>query len=534
MGIKARIGAFALGAALVGYSGGCGGGGGGGGGAVYDIQANYVSSQSVQPLGLIKVVVEAQNANAETFLRFFDGPGFDVLVPAIEVSTTQVTAAVPPYENPVSGQIEAGSVSVQVIQRTGGTEETSNPFRNVTVADLPACALTPGDLTLAVLQTIQSSLLSSSAAITGTSLDTAGNNASILAARNDVSALIGQVTAVQIDPLLSVDLGSIAGNQVFLTQADLAAADRLLAALVTQQNTVAQAGPAGCSFGCIDAELLALTGAIASGTPVQALVDAYFQAGLDCAVQSGLPLAWRFLTAGTAITSGALSEATVQNAPATALLLMQSYCGLAALSLAAALDVNTPNGIPELLDDSRAYLDLARSAAIAALAQAAGDLFTYLTGADDLAMISQTVPTFLVASPCATDLTGSWRGQYTFTIDLPPPCPPSITSSGQMELELTQAGGTVNGSGRVTDLTRLNQTNCSPAGTIAANVATVGTVSGLSFDGDLTVFEPSAGLSAALPFLSSIGTGLGGENTISGTFVFPDVTGSFELDRLAP
>jgi hypothetical protein len=527
---------FALSATLL----ACSGGGGGGGGAVYQIKANYVSTQTAQPYGLIKVVVQTQDAGAETFLRFSNAAGFDVVVPAIETTSTQTTAAVPPYEDPATGLIGAGTVSVQVLQRTGGNEELSNPFFNVTIADLPASGLAAGDLTLAFLGTIRNFLLSSQIALTGTSLDTPQNQAAVAAALVDVNALIGHVTAVQNDPFLTLDLGGIGLNQVFLTQADLAAADRMIGALLLQQNAVAQGVPApvqaSCPYGCVDAELLALTGAIAAGTPVQALLDAYFQGAIDCAVQNGLPLAWRFSTVGTVTSAGALTEATVQNAPASALLLTQSYYGLGALSLAAMLDANTPVGVPEMLDDARTYVDVAQPAAIAALAQAAGNLATYLTGADDLAAIAQTVPTFLQPTACVADLTGKWRGQYSFTINLPLPCPPMISSSGLLELDLTHAPPVVHvtGTGRLTGVTRLSQLNCRPIGTIIATAMAVGTTNGLVFDGDLTVFEPSAGLSAAIPFMANIGTGLGGEDSIDGTFVHPDLTGSFQLDRLDP
>jgi len=105
-----------------------------------------------------------------------------------------------------------------------------------------------------------------------------------------------------------------------------------------------------------------------------------------------------------------------------------------------------------------------------------------------------------------------------------------------MELDLVQVppARAVTGSGRVTRLRRINLPACTPGGEVQATLGLAGTTNGVTFDGELTVLEPLAGLQAALPYMGTLTAGPGGPATIDGTFVFPDIAGTFQLDRLEP
>ncbi|HYC36448.1 MAG TPA: DUF4214 domain-containing protein [Usitatibacter sp.] len=104
-----------------------------------------LSKMEANPLAPLVLTVSGINVSARTSVRFFDGAGYDVEVPALVKSATEVRAAVPPYH--ALDVFRQGNVSVQLVQQTAGGRKASAPMSGLVVRAPPTVAGANGTLT---------------------------------------------------------------------------------------------------------------------------------------------------------------------------------------------------------------------------------------------------------------------------------------------------------------------------------------------------------------------------------------------------
>ena len=95
------------------------GDGSGGGNGQTQIQIDSLSANSALPLSLLTITGSGFDPAADLFVRFVDEQGFTVDVPVLDATSRSVTVSAPPVIDLTTGELSLGTVSVQVVQKSG-------------------------------------------------------------------------------------------------------------------------------------------------------------------------------------------------------------------------------------------------------------------------------------------------------------------------------------------------------------------------------------------------------------------------------
>lgn len=219
---------------------GCGGGGGGGGsdsggeGEDTTLRVTALSAASSVPFGLITVTGQGFDVTAETYVQFADASGsYAVSVPAVGLTSSAVTASVPPYFDS-NGSLGSETVSICVVQAAGGKQLQSAPWDEFQILELPETGLPPGTVTLDFSRALASFAEDLETQITGTALGTAGVQTGLARLRQAYADLALQVQAVMEGSAQSLALGALGSSSLAIGLPQLADADRMLVAIVGQ------------------------------------------------------------------------------------------------------------------------------------------------------------------------------------------------------------------------------------------------------------------------------------------------------------
>lgn len=424
----------------------CGGGSSSGGGGSMSIPTIAYLSPSSGAAPMEKLTITGAGFDDATTLkvRFFDGNGYTLEVPATAESSSSITVAVPPYINFATGEFEAGTVDVLVIKNS--TE--SNTRADFQISALPVLTLTPGDVTanvagfmeLALTDTIDG--LSELYISSGGQINTIDLCNRLESIRQQYSQFKNTLRDAIADPNQAGTIVQINGTDITLDQQSLQLADQLMTAVIDGiyselQNISVQSvssSPAKTYIlgtGCTqdqDSELChlekTLTGYKSVANNEQLSSQEYLQALVPTARDTFSDI-MKWVGATTA-TIGAVTVAAGASIPLAGVAAitqlnvtgMVTLFGIDAARLSA--DSGDKDAAEDLLEDFNSTLEYLRdsvlSPTISAISEKAGIAYDLFMGWKPV--FEDSIPTLLselntVIDQAETGVTGSWSGTLT-------------------------------------------------------------------------------------------------------------------------
>lgn len=223
---------------------------------------------SARPGDILVASATGFDPAAPTFVVFTDPAGNETQIRSALVTSTTVKVAVPVFLDVSQFQLRPGVVSVSVVQETSSGQTLFGPVQNFQIGDLPTTSLSPGQVTLTVLDQLQTVLAAAQQnwqAIETASFGTV--NASVL--RQQLEALQEQLILRQLPmqrlvngEITQFQLGQLSGRDAIVNREALALLDRIFIAYLLSGRTAAAAAegssqqPAALaveqSIGCAD------------------------------------------------------------------------------------------------------------------------------------------------------------------------------------------------------------------------------------------------------------------------------------------
>lgn len=236
---------FCVGIMLVLSLGSCSGGGGGdggdrGGGQSDTIEINEFGNTNVSPLSKLTVTGTGFDPQSNLTVNFFDNNDFSIDVPVLEATTSSVIVAVPPYINISTGNFEAGTVSVRVLQNSAGGNLISNTITGLQIDSLPAITLPPGEVTANVAAFLELSLTGTINRIAeldrlpDNQFDTQNLRTQLEAIRLQYRQLKEKVRDAIANPDQAETIATINGVSISLDEESLRVADQLMVAVINE------------------------------------------------------------------------------------------------------------------------------------------------------------------------------------------------------------------------------------------------------------------------------------------------------------
>jgi hypothetical protein len=196
------------------------------------------------PFSVLTIGGRRFDPQADTAVVFTDRAGRETRVLATSVTATAVEAPVPFFVDPDSAQVEAGNLSVSVVQQTATGTINSGPLFVLPIADLPQTGAAPGAVSAAFFTQMQALLDKAvpnyqkiGAALANT-VDVAPLVAQLQALRQQYNAALGLISPLMTGAVPQVNLGHIQGQNAVLNRDALALLDRLIFAEVAGQAQV--------------------------------------------------------------------------------------------------------------------------------------------------------------------------------------------------------------------------------------------------------------------------------------------------------
>jgi hypothetical protein len=104
-----------------------------------------------RPGAIITLQVAGINEDEPLSVRFFNDSGFEVDVPVVRASASEVRVSVPPYYNLQSKGYASGNVNLRLVREVDSAETLSNIQSDFVIEDLPESSWAPGTVTRAFL-----------------------------------------------------------------------------------------------------------------------------------------------------------------------------------------------------------------------------------------------------------------------------------------------------------------------------------------------------------------------------------------------
>src|SRR5579862_1942669 len=205
------------------------------------ITISTLSADTLEPLRLLHVAATGLDTSAEmTSVKFFDASGFIVEVPVVGMDSTGITVAVPPHVDPYSGNPDSGVVSVQVLQRSGISVNSSNAYDNFTIGPLPNTQSRPGALTFAYLTGLRDFAVFLQDSIQSSDLNSPPLDSSLAYQIANLNYLIATLNPDHVDSMGNISFGSVAGNYLYIDTTSLRISDQMLLALLDAHQILAR------------------------------------------------------------------------------------------------------------------------------------------------------------------------------------------------------------------------------------------------------------------------------------------------------
>src|SRR5260221_2692108 len=128
------------------------GGPGTDGGGIGEAHIDSISTMSAAPMSLVTLSGTGFDPNAALWVRFVDTHGYELSVPAVRISPTRVTAAVPPYLDVGSGAISHAPVDLDVRADPSQPVRASNTLHGLEILDAASAPRPAGFVTSAFLR----------------------------------------------------------------------------------------------------------------------------------------------------------------------------------------------------------------------------------------------------------------------------------------------------------------------------------------------------------------------------------------------
>ena len=205
---------------------------------------------TVQPMSLITVGATGLIPDATTYVEFSNSAGALVAqVPAVEVTATSVTVAVPPLMGSDGTSLVGGTLSARIVQLVGGGTLASDSLTAAQLQATPSSKAQAGALALGLLQAELDESKDILATLPGSAYDTASVRAVLNSTIQSLQNSIGDIQRAMTSGSATFTVGSGAGTPVTLTQRELQALDNFLLAglqaIATSANTQSASHSAG-------------------------------------------------------------------------------------------------------------------------------------------------------------------------------------------------------------------------------------------------------------------------------------------------
>ena len=172
------------------------------GGGVGEAHIDSISTMSAAPMSLVTLSGTGFDTKAALWVRFVDAHGYALAVPAVQVSSTRVTAAVPPYFDVASGAIGHAPVDLDVSADPSQSVRGSNTVHGLEISDAASARRPAGFVTSAFLQSAVYLGRQLEIDLAGSTLDTPGMRAALARQIDDLTNLQAQVDTIVMERLL--------------------------------------------------------------------------------------------------------------------------------------------------------------------------------------------------------------------------------------------------------------------------------------------------------------------------------------------
>jgi hypothetical protein len=209
-----------------------------------EVHIDSVSTTSAAPMSLVALSGTGFSANRSLWVRFLDVRGYALAVPALQVTPTSVTAAVPPYLDVGSGAVSHATVDLDVSADPKEKLFASNTLQGMEILNAADARNPAGYVTSAFLRASVGFGRQLQTELAVSALDTPGLRAALARQIDDLSNLRVEVDAIVNDPTQRSNVGTVKGAKVEITADQLRIVDRLIVGML-----LALANPTALAYG---------------------------------------------------------------------------------------------------------------------------------------------------------------------------------------------------------------------------------------------------------------------------------------------
>ena len=199
------------------------------------IQIVSVSATGAPPFSILTIAANGFDSAQPLSVRFFDSTGYRMEVAPIAVRSNSISVGVPPYLNLQTREIQAGLVSLEILQTNGPSASVSRAVRGFLIWDLPRPPSTPGMITLNFLQGISDLGLSIQSRLPGTALETAEIRSAVSNYLGLLLPFQNQISNLTQNPAGNFPLATLGASSIPIDSQDLRNLDRSIVGFLQAQ-----------------------------------------------------------------------------------------------------------------------------------------------------------------------------------------------------------------------------------------------------------------------------------------------------------